>query len=62
MGRYYVVTLTDGTVLDFNQQCKNVKYDNQMYAFFFGITENGDDYVLAIIPHTSIYTIVAVDV
>lgn len=54
---YFVVELIGGTVLDFDKKCTNVKYSDNKYCIF---THEDDKelYILALIPHSSIFSII----
>ena len=58
--RYIVVELEDGRVLDFNKTCNSVDYANKNYCIFK--RKIGDScFILAMIPHDSIYNIMFYD-
>lgn len=61
---YYTAKLTDGTVMDFSGKCNKVVYTDPNYVVFGEMSADmittSVYYILAIIPHTSIYSIVKV--
>lgn len=58
---YIIAHLKDGTCLDFNKKCTEVKYPNDKLIIFN--EDLGDDMykLLAIIPHESIFYIETID-
>ena len=59
MNEYFKVKLTDGTTLTFDKKCNRVAYDDDKYGIFKHVNSDQVSYVtLAIVPHTSIFSII----
>ena len=60
MNEYFKVKLTDGTTLTFGKKCNTVAHGDDKYCIFKHLNSDQESYVtLAIIPHTSIFSIIA---
>lgn len=64
---YYIVTMTDGKVLDFNKRCRRFGYFESnitIVEFYDYVGENGfkNREILAVIPAANIYAIERVEV
>ena len=51
---YFVVRLMDGTALEFNKQCNEIKYADSKLCFFRHILEDGSYETLGSVPYANI--------
>ena len=51
---YFVVRLMDGTRLDFNKQCNEIKYADSKLCIFLHIFEDGAYETLGSVPYANI--------
>ena len=51
---YFVVHLMDGTALEFNKQCNEIKYADSKLCIFLHILEDGSYETLGSVPYANI--------